>query len=505
MAIINSILNWRMKKRFHQIELFMKYPIEIQKDCLTDLLSDAKNTEFGKKYDFASIKSIKEFQNRIPIQDYDDIKDDVSRIMKGEQNILWPSQIKWFAKSSGTTSDKSKFIPVSNEALYDCHYKGGKDLLSIYCNSNENSKVFTGKTIMMGGSNEIINNNKGAYHGDLSAIIIENLPFWVNYFSGPDKDVLLMGDWEKKIQRIAEGTIDENITSISGVPSWTLVLFNYIIEKTGAKNIKEIWPNLELYMHGAVNFQPYLEQFNDFCPGLNYMESYNASEGYFGIQLELGVPDFLLMLDYGVFYEFIPIDHYHNSDDPKVLTLEDVEIGINYVIIITTNAGLWRYAIGDTIEFTGLYPFRFKITGRTKHFINAFGEELIIENAENALAIACAKTNSKIKEYTAAPMYFENDGNGAHEWLIEFEEEPDSLSFFTDTLDNALKAINSDYEAKRFKNMILGTPQIRIMPTGTFYDWLKSKNKLGGQNKVPRLANNRKYVDEILALHQKNN
>ncbi len=487
-----------MKKRFHQIELFIKYPIDVQNEWLNTMLSEAKNTEWGKKYDFKSISSPEEYKNRLPLQDYDSLKADILRTKQGEKNILWPSEIKWFAKSSGTTSDKSKFIPVSEEALHDCHYKGGKDMLSIYCNQFPETQIFTGKTIMMGGSSQVNPMGKGSQYGDLSAILIDNLPFWVSRLRALDKEIVLMDNWEEKIEKMSSVLINENITSISGVPSWTLVLFNNILQKTGAKNLKEVWPNLELFMHGAVRFDPYKSQFDALVPELNYLETYNASEGFFGIQYEKNVSDFLLMLDYGIYYEFIPMSEF-GGENPNVYTLEQVQVNENYAMVITTNAGLWRYVIGDTIEFTSLNPFRIRITGRTKHFINAFGEELIIDNAENAIKKACEITGAVVNEYTAAPFYLAENKAGCHEWLIEFEKQPNNLDEFTFVLDNALKAINSDYEAKRFNNMILASPKIKSVPSGTFYNWLKLKQKLGGQHKVPRLSNHRKYLEEILA------
>ena len=498
MAIINSFVIWRMKKRFHQIELFIKYPHEVQKDSLTTLLKTAEGTEWGKRYDFKSINSYETFKDRIKLQDYNSLKEDIARTKRGEKNILWPTDIKWFAQSSGTTSDKSKFIPVSEASLFDCHYKGGKDMLSIYCNWFENTQVFTGKTITMGGSSKINPHISGSYTGDLSAILIDNLPFWVTRQRSPGKDIVFLDNWEEKIEKMADRVIQENITSISGVPSWTQVLFNRVLEKTKSTNLKEVWPNLELYMHGAVNFEPYKTTFKEYCSDLNYLETYNASEGFFGLQFDKDVSDFLLMLDYGIFYEFIPIEEW-DKQDPICITLNDVEIGKSYAIVITTNAGLWRYQLGDSIQFTSLSPFKIRIVGRTKHFINAFGEELIIDNADKALKIACEKTNAIISDYTAAPQYLKGNQNGCHEWAIEFSQVPFDINYFQVTLDNALKSINSDYEAKRFNDIILGLPKIHSLSKGTFYEWLKSKGKLGGQNKVPRLKNDRTVIEEILS------
>lgn len=497
MAFLNSLITWRMKKRFHQMELFLKFPHEVQGDCLSNLLKTASNTEWGRRYDFESINSYNEFKNRIPLQTYESIKPDIFRAKKGEKNIMWPSDIKWFAQSSGTTEDKSKFIPVSEESLFDCHYKAGKDMLSLYCNWHEDTQVFTGKTVLMGGSSQMDPNVNGSIVGDLSAILISNLPFWVTRQQAPSNDVALMGNWEVKIERMAEEIIKEKITSITGVPSWTQILFERVLQKTGANDLNEVWPKLEMYIHGAVNFDPFKERFKQLAPKLNYLEIFNASEGFFGIQYEKDVSDFLLMLDYGIFYEFIPKDQWER-EDPKVLSLESVQTDEEYAMVISTNAGLWRYQLGDTIMFTSIDPYRLRITGRTKHFMNAFGEEVVIDNAIKAIKIACDKTNSVINEWTAAPSYLRENQNGFHEWLIEFDKEPKDLNSFRLFLDDALKSLNSDYEAKRFNNMILGMPNVKSVPKGTFYKWLKSKNKLGGQHKVPRLNNDRKYVEGVL-------
>jgi len=501
MALINSLMTWRMKQRFHQIELFIRHPLDIQKECLHSILYDAKDTEWGKKYSFNSIETIQDFQHRIPLQDYESMKADIHRSMKGEQNIFWHSTIKWFAKSSGTTNDKSKFIPVSVESLKDCHYKAGKDMLSIYCNQVEDTHIFTGKSFTTGGSNQIINDKNGFYQGDLSAILIDNLPMWVHLFRAPEKEIALMGNWEEKIKKMAESTVNENITSLSGVPSWSLVLFEYMIEKYKAKNMKEIWPNMELYMHGGIKFNPYQKRFKELLPDINYLEIYNASEGFFGIQFELGVSDFLLMLDYGIFYEFIPLEDYYENYKGKTLLLNEIEINKSYVVVITTNAGLWRYIIGDTIEFTSVKPFRFKISGRTKFFINAFGEELVLDNTEKALEILQKeKMSFEIAEYLVAPVYLNNQQSGYHEWLIEFNEVPENIEDFENELDEILKKLNSDYDAKRFNNLLLSNLKVKVLSKDSFYKWLKSKNKLGGQNKVPKLCNDRIIADQILKI-----
>ncbi len=502
MPLINSVISWLMKQRIHQIELFIKYPLEVQNDWLINLCSTARGTEWGRKYDYKSIDNPDKFRERVPLNDYDSVKPFVERLRKGEQNILWPSEIKWFAKSSGTTSDKSKFIPVSAEALEECHYKGGKDLLSIYCNNHPETLLFDGRSIAMAGSHHIteINNESYYYEGDLSAIIIQNLPLWAELRRTPNLTIALMDEWEGKIEKMARVTIPHNVTSCSGVPSWTMLLFKRILEITGKSNLLQVWPNFELFMHGGVNFGPYREQFKSLLPSgsVNYLETYNASEGFFGIQDRDEADDMLLMLDYGIYYEFIPVGNIQDAN-PATITLGDVKTGVNYAMVISTNAGLWRYIIGDTVMFTTLNPFRIRITGRTRNFINAFGEELIIDNAEKALEIACERCNATISEYTAAPVYFDGVNKGAHEWLIEFDKLPPDLEFFTSTFDTALKSINSDYEAKRYHGMILGEPLIRVLPRNTFYNWLKSKGRLGGQYKVPRLSNDRKYIDEIIA------
>jgi hypothetical protein len=492
-----------MKQRVHQIELFMKYPNEVQMDWFTNLIAQAKNTEWGRTYDYKSIVSPEEYKTRVPLNDYNSIKPYIERLRHGEQNLLWPTEIKWFAKSSGTTSDKSKFIPVSEEALEECHFKGGKDLLSIYCNNHPDTLLFDGRGIAMGGSHHVteVNNESYYYEGDLSAIIIQNLPMWVEFRRTPNLSIALMDEWESKIEMMAKATIQHNVTSASGVPSWTLLLFKRVLEITGKTNLIDVWPNFELFIHGGVNFTPYREQFREILPSkkVNYLETYNASEGFFGIQDRSNADDMLLMLDYGIYYEFIPLDQVE-LPYPVSLSLEQVRTGTNYAIVISTNAGLWRYLIGDTIQFTTLKPYRIKISGRTRHFINAFGEELIIDNADKALAIACERSGAVIAEYTAAPVYFKGNKKGAHEWLIEFEEAPEDIGFFTSSLDNALKSLNSDYEAKRYHDMILEEPLVKVIPKNTFYHWLKSKGKLGGQNKVPRLSNDRSNIEEIYKM-----
>jgi hypothetical protein len=501
MELLNTVLSWLMKKRMHQIELFMLYPHEVQQEWFRRLIQSARDTEWGVKYDYRSINRPSQFRERVPVSDYDALSPYIDRLRRGEQNLLWPQEIKWFAKSSGTTGDRSKFIPVSEDALEDCHFNGGKDVLTLFCANNTDTRLFTGKGLTLGGSHHINDFDSEMYYGDLSAILMQNLPFWAQFIRTPELSIALMDEWEEKIEMMARVTSAENVTNISGVPSWTLLLLRKVLEVSGKRSISEVWPNLELYCHGGVSFTPYRKQFREIIgsESVHFMETYNASEGFFGIQDRPNADDMLLMLDYGIYYEFIPMEFF-GSDHPMALGLEEVETGKNYAMLISTNAGLWRYLIGDTVRFTSTNPYRIQITGRTKNFINAFGEELMIDNAEKALESACRKTGAQISDYTAAPVYFAENLSGAHQWLIEFDKMPSSLEYFTEIFDNALKALNSDYEAKRYHNMILQPPLITPLEKGTFYLWLKSRNKLGGQNKVPRLSNDRIWVDEILSL-----
>lgn len=498
----NSIFAWIIKKRIHQIDLFKKYPFEVQYEIFEKLVNSAQNTEWGKLHNYSKIKQLKDYQKLVPLQDYDDVKFWVDRIVKGEQNLLWYSETKFFAKSSGTTSDRSKILPVTKEALEDCHQKGGKDLLALYYSNYPEAKLYKGKHLVIGGSAETNSISDDSYLGDLSAIIMKTLPWWAEIKRTPSKEIALMNEWESKIDKIAENTINEDVGILIGVPSWTMVLANKILEITGKKTLKEVWPNLELFMHGGVSFEPYQEEFKKIVgsPSIKYVESYNASEGFFGIQDQKDSGELLLMLDYGVFYEFIPMSSFEGKSSKIVLDLKEVELGVNYSLVISTNAGLWRYIIGDTICFTSLKPFRFKITGRTKSFINAFGEELIVDNTEQAIADVCLKTNSQIRDYTACPLFMENKERGKHQWLIEFIKKPDDMERFAFLLDEKLRDLNSDYDAKRTKNLVLDQLSIQTLEKGIFDLWLKSKGKLGGQNKVPRLSNNRDYYNELMEL-----
>ena len=485
------------------MELFLKYPNEVQLELLQNLVDAAKYTEIGKAYDFNTIRDYKTFAERIPVRTYEDYEKMIDRSRHGENNIFWPTPIKWFAKSSGTTNAKSKFIPVSSASLEDCHYAAGKDLLCMYLYNNEGSKLFTGKNLRLGGSKEVYKEN-GTFFGDLSAIIIDNMPFWADYSSTPGSDVSLMSDWETKMQAIVQATIHENVTSLAGVPSWMLVLLNQVLSTTGSDHIYQVWENIEVYFHGGVSFDPYIGQYKNILPGnkFQYYEIYNASEGFFAIQDRNDPDGLLLMLDYGIFYEFIPMEQ-HGATEETIIPLSDVEINKNYAVVITTNAGLWRYKVGDTVRFTSVNPYKIKVTGRTKHHINVFGEELIIENAEEALKLVTKATNSEIVDYTAAPIFMIDREKGAHEWLIEFKTPPENYTIFTELLDKTLQSLNSDYEAKRYNNMTLNMLKLNVAKERLFYDWLKSQSKLGGQHKIPRLSNSRKYIEELLKLNKK--
>ncbi|MBT3244545.1 MAG: GH3 auxin-responsive promoter family protein [Bacteroidetes bacterium] len=503
MPIINSILNWVATKREYQIDFFRKYPVEVQEETLDRIVQKSKDTLIGRDHGFRDISSYRQFQQQIPVRDYDAIKPYIQKVLDGEPDVLYPGEVKWFAKSSGTTGDKSKFIPVNREFMEDCHFRGGKDTVILYHNNNPQSSLLKGKGLVIGGSHQISSFNADSYFGDLSAVLLQNMPGWAHFFRTPDLSIALMDEWEEKIEKMAEVTIQQNVTNISGVPSWTLVLLNRILEITGTTNIREVWPKLEVFMHGGVSFKPYREQFKNIIAGpMNYVETFNASEGFFGIQDDPDKNDMLLMLDYSVFYEFIPIEQMDN-DDPIVYPLSDVEVGKNYAMVISTSGGLWRYLIGDTVRFTSTFPFKIIITGRTRHFMNAFGEEIIVDNAEVALRKACKNSLAEITEYTAAPVYMEGTKAGRHQWLIEFSKAPENLGFFEELLDNALKATNSDYEAKRYKSIALHQPEVISLPRGTFYRWMKEKGKLGGQHKVPRLSNERSFVNEILEIIQK--
>lgn len=500
MKLLSPAISSLARMRLWRIEAWKNNPLDAQREVLQDLVTSAQYTEFGRKYNFSNLFTIRDFKNAVPIHEYNDLKPYIERIMNGEQNILWNTPIYWFAKSSGTTSDKSKFIPISDESLEDGHFKASKDVLSMYYQFKPDSELLTGKGLVLGGSHNINPMNNEAQYGDLSAVLLQNTPFWGHWLRTPDLSIALMDEWESKIEKLAESTIKENVTSISGVPTWTLVLFRRILELTGKKTMSEVWPSLELYMHGGVSFAPYKEQFQQLIgKEINYLEMYNASEGFFAAQDIPGDEGMLLFTDHGSFMEFMPV-HEYGKKDPQTIGLHEVEIGRNYALIISTNGGLWRYMLGDTVQFTSLKPFRIKVSGRLKHYMNAFGEEVIVDNSDKAIAIASEKTGAVVNDYTAAPVYFSEGSNGAHEWLVEFEKVPASLEDFTKELDIALKNINSDYEAKRHKSIALRMPIIHAIKKGTFAEWLRSKGKLGGQHKVPRLSNERTLVEEILLI-----
>ncbi len=502
MKLLSPAISSIARMRLWRIEAWKNNPLDAQREVLQDLVTSAQYTEFGRKYNFSNLFNVRDFKEAVPIHEYNDVKPYIERIMKGEQNILWNTPIYWFAKSSGTTSDKSKFIPISEESLQDGHFKASKDVLSLYYQYHPESELLTGKGLVIGGSHNINPMNNEAQYGDLSAVLLQNTPFWGHWLRTPDLSIALMDEWETKIEKLAESTIQENVTSISGVPTWTLVLFKRILEITGKRTMGEVWPSLELYMHGGVSFTPYREQFKKIIgKEINYLEMYNASEGFFAAQDIPGQDGMLLYTDHGIFMEFMPVSEY-GKKKPLTISLQDVEIGKNYALVISTNGGLWRYLVGDTVQFTSLYPFRIKVSGRLKHYINAFGEEVIVDNTDRAIALACEKTGAIVNDYTAAPVYFSDSSNGAHEWLVEFENKPGSMEDFIHELDKALKNINSDYEAKRYKNIALRLPVVHAVSKGTFDKWLRSKGKLGGQHKVPRLSNERTMFEEIIYLNK---
>lgn len=482
------------------MELFLKYPHEVQEELLFSLMKSAEATQIGKKYDFSSIKNYSTFSERVPVSSYEDLEPLIELTRKGEQNVFWHSNIKWFAKSSGTTNAKSKFIPVSSEALENCHYKASKDLLCLYLNNNEDSELFVGKSLRLGGSKQLYEDNN-TFFGDLSAILIDNMPIWAEFSSTPSSKISLMGDWETKLPAIINETVNENVTSLAGVPSWMLVLLQKALETTGKSNLLEVWPNAEVYFHGGVSFEPYKEQYKKLFPkdSFKYYEIYNASEGFFAIQDQNGSDELLLMLDYGIFYEFIPMDTFGTLNQ-RIIRLNQVELNKNYAVVITTNSGLWRYLIGDTIRFTSLNPYRIKVTGRTKHHINVFGEELMVENTDTALTKTCKAFHCEMIDYTVAPIFMKDKEKGAHEWIIEFKNPPEDIAKFSQTLDENIQAVNSDYEAKRYNNMTLNPLVLNVARENLFYDWLKQQDKLGGQHKVPRLSNERTYLESLLKL-----
>ncbi|GAB3765373.1 GH3 auxin-responsive promoter family protein [Spirosoma pomorum] len=501
MTFLNTTLKWLLERRLPRIERMTTQPGAVQQQVFSRLIRAGRNTIWGQQYGYKSIKTVQEFQQRVPVSGYEELFPYIERVMKGENKVLWPSPVRWFSKSSGTTNARSKFIPVTTESLDESHFKGGKDMMAMYIANNPESRTFEGKGLSIGGSLHGNPYSANSAAGDVSAVVMKNLPSWAQYIRTPSIEVALMDEWEAKLDRMADVTMHENVTSMLGTPTWGLVLIDKILAKTGRSNILEVWPNFELMVHGAVNFQPYRNLFQQqVFPSkqVHYQEVYNASEGFFAIQDDLSrIGEMLLMLDYGIFYEFVPL-HEADQPFPKALTIDEVELDKNYALVVSTNGGLWRYKIGDTVRFTSLYPHRLKVSGRTKHFINAFGEELIVENAEQAITRACEQTGARISDYTAGPVYMGNGANGCHEWVIEFAQEPYSQQKFDKVLDETLRQINSDYDAKRYRDMVLKQPLIHIVPRGTFYAWMKQRGKLGGQHKVPRLANTREYLDDIL-------
>ncbi|MEO6845569.1 MAG: GH3 auxin-responsive promoter family protein [Ginsengibacter sp.] len=500
MKLLSPVISRLARMRLWGIQNWISFPVSAQRNVLQHLVTQAQYTEFGRKYKFSRLFTVKDFKTRIPIQEYDDLKPYINRMMVGEENILWNTPIYWFAKSSGTTSDKSKFIPISEESLKDIHFKASKDVLTNYYKNFPDSDLLTGKSLVVGGSHQVHNIDGDIQYGDLSAVLMQNTPFWGHWIRTPDLSIALLDEWESKIEQLASSTIHENVTSLAGVPTWTIILIKRILEISGKKTLKEVWPNLELYMHGGVSFTPYREQITKLIGApINYLEIYNASEGFIAAQNKPDDDGLLLFMDHGIFYEFLPPDEY-KKPNPKTIGLKQVELNKNYALVISTNGGLWRYLLGDTIQFTSLKPFKIKVTGRIKHYMNAFGEEVIVDNSDKAVAIASAKTGALVKDYTAAPVFFSEENNGAHEWLIEFETPPADLKKFTYELDEALKSVNSDYEAKRHKDIALGLPIVHSLKKETFNKWLKSKGKLGGQHKIPRLSNERKMIEEILLI-----
>jgi len=502
MRILQRPFNWLIKKRMTHLERFMNHPLEVQEELFKRLIGKSRQTVFGKQFDYSSIKRVTDFKTRVPTHTYEQLYPYIERVLKGERNVLWPTPTAWFAKSSGTTNASSKYIPVSPEALKEGHYKAGKDMLAVYINNYPDSQVAKGKSVGLGGSlypNDLHPGSDTQY-GDVSAVLMKNLPFWAQWSRTPDLTVALMGQWEEKVEKLASITAKDNVTSIAGVPTWVLLLLQKVMALQNKRCIHDVWPMLELFIHGGIAFAPYKPLFQAITSKeLRYLEVYNASEGFFAVQDQVSSEDMLLLLDHGIFYEFMSLDEI-KKEHPKTVGLEEVVLGKVYALLISTNAGLWRYQIGDTIKFTSLAPFRIKITGRTKHFINAFGEEVVVDNAEAAMEKACQLTDAILSDYTAGPCYLEAGKSGNHEWIIEFAKPPSDVERFIDVLDTTLKKINTDYEAKRYKNLVLARPIVHCVPQGLFYQWLKKQGKLGEQHKVPRLANDRRYLDEILSM-----
>lgn len=495
-------------KRQKAIEKYASHAKSIQMKIFRHLIRQGKKTVWGSEHNYSEIESYEQFRKNVHVNTYEELKGYIQQMREGKENILWPGIVRWYAKSSGTTNDKSKFIPVSGEGLKTIHYKGGTDCVAAYLKINPKSKLFSGKSLILGGSHAPNLNTPNSLVGDLSAILIENIPTAVNMVRVPKKQIALLSDFEEKRDKIAKAAMDMNITNISGVPSWMLSVLNRVMELKGTDRLDEIWPNLEVFFHGGVAFTPYREQYKNIIglPGMHYMETYNASEGFFGIQTDLNDPNMMLMIDYGVFYEFCPMDNLSDNgypiDEEKIVPLWDITPGVNYAMIISTSCGLWRYMIGDTVKFSQKDPYKFVITGRTKHFINAFGEELIVDNAEKGLLQACVATGAQVKDYTAAPIFMDSNAKCRHQWIVEFAKKPGDIDEFATILDRSLQGINSDYEAKRHKDITLQPLEIIVAKPGLFDEWLKSKGKLGGQHKIPRLSNSRQYLEELLEMNK---
>ena len=520
---LTGIVRPLFAKRWRELEKHNTQGEQLQREVLVRLLGKAKDTEYGREHLFAATKGYDDFVRNNPVNTYEELKGDIDRMRQGETDVLWPGRVKWYAKSSGTTNDKSKFIPVSPDGLKHLHYKGGTDVVALYLRNNPQSRMFDGKGLILGGSHAPNYNLPGSLVGDLSAILIENINPVVNLIRVPSKQTALLSDFEVKRDRIAREAMTKNVTNLSGVPSWMLSVLNRMMELSGKTHLEEVWPNIEVFFHGGVAFTPYREQYEKLItsPRMHYMETYNASEGFFGIQDDPSDKSMLLMLDYDVFYEFEEVAPHSASEGATIapsgktneapsgavggaiVPLWGVETGKNYAMLISTSCGLWRYKIGDTVRFTSTNPYKFVISGRTKSFINAFGEELIVDNAEQGLKYACEKTGAQVLEYTAAPVFMDQNAKCRHQWLIEFSKAPESLERFADILDRKLQEVNSDYEAKRFKDITLQSLEIIPARQGLFNDWLKSKGKLGGQHKVPRLSNSREHIEQLLLLNVK--
>ncbi|MBQ3630532.1 MAG: GH3 auxin-responsive promoter family protein [Prevotella sp.] len=525
---LTSLTRNLFASRWRQLERYTNDSEELQRQVLARLINQGRQTEYGRSHHFDSLRSYDDFVQRVPLNDYDALKADIDRMRRGERDVLWPGRVKWYAKSSGTTNDKSKFIPVSADGLKSIHYRGGTDAVAIYLRNNPQSRMFDGKGLILGGSHAPNYNLPGSLVGDLSAILIENINPLVNLIRIPKKETALLADFEVKRDRIAREAMTKNVTNLSGVPSWMLSVLNRVMELSGKTHLEEVWPNLEVFFHGGVAFTPYREQYEHLItsPLMHYEETYNASEGFFGVQDDPNDKSLLLMVDYDVFFEFQELkpnspregnlgssaadNSAVNSNQTPLPTggaggglipLWAVEPGKNYAMVITTSCGLWRYMIGDTIQFTSVNPYKFIITGRTKHFINAFGEELIVDNAEQGLGFACKQTGAEVLEYTAAPVFMDRNAKCRHQWLIEFSQPPADLQLFARLLDQKLKEINSDYEAKRHKDITLQPLEIIVARPNLFNDWLKTKGHLGGQHKVPRLSNSRETIEQLLQLN----